>query len=195
MGTEIINIAFNSGQTLYFHSRVSWSGSRNLDAGQHGGHESMTDAFSLGSVIISAVSLVVSVVAAWKSLQAQREANIAQRRIVEIEEQREQERRLTASQAFLSPQLRKTERGSYRLYLVNSGKAEARNVRVKLDGVPLGEHPVAVEGDNLPVRVGPNSEVSCILAITLSCAPPFEIEVMWEDDSGTDRVYRGTLTF
>lgn len=97
----------------------------------------MTDAFSLASVIISGLSLIVSVVAAWKSLQAQREANSAQRRIVEIEEKREQERCLNAVQPFLVPQLRKTEKGSYQLCLVNSGKAEARNVRVKLDGVPL----------------------------------------------------------
>lgn len=154
----------------------------------------MADIFPLASVIISAVSLVTSIFATWKSLRAQREANIAQKRIVEIEEQREKERHLAATQAQLIPRLRKTDGGLYRLYLVNSGHAEARNVRVELDGMPLHEHPTAIEGEDLPVLVGPSSEVSCCLALW-NKKPPFEIEVKWDDDSGTDRVYRGTITF
>mgnify|MGYP001771060955 CR=1 FL=1 len=124
--------------------------------------------------IISAFALVVSIVALWRS---------------------ERERRLSALQASLYPRLSRTERGE-RLYVVNSGKAEARNVRVKLDGVPLNEHPVAVRGSDIPTLIGANSEVSCVLAITLdSPPPPYEIEIRWDDDSGMDRVYRGTLTF
>jgi len=59
----------------------------------------------------------------------------------------------------------------------------------------LTEHPAAVRGDEVPTCVGPNSEVSCVLAITMGCAPPFEIEIKWEDDSGMNRIYHGTLTF
>ncbi|MBT9143080.1 MAG: hypothetical protein DDT32_01483 [Syntrophomonadaceae bacterium] len=143
---------------------------------------------------IAVCSLVVSTVAIYMSWKASREANAAQRRIVDIEEQREQERRLSALQALLRPQLRKTEKGSDRLYLVNSGKAEARNVRVELDGVPLNKHRAAVVGNDIPAHIGPNSEVSCVLAFTFGCAPPFKIEIKWEDDSGMGRIYRGTLT-
>jgi len=146
--------------------------------------------------IISAFALVVSIVALWRGEKAHREANAAQRRIVEIEEQRERERRLSALQASLYPRLSRTERGSYRLCLVNSGKAEARNVRVELNGVPLNEHPVAVRGSDIPTLIGPNSEVRCVLSITHdSPPPPYEMEIRWDDDSGMDRVYRGTLTF
>jgi len=146
--------------------------------------------------IISALSLVVSIVAILVGWKAHREANAAQRRIVEIEEQRERERRLSALQASLYPRLIRTERESYRLYLVNSGKAEARNVRVKLDGVPLNEHPVAGRRSDIPTLIGANSEVSCLLFITRGSPPrPYEIEIRWDDDSGMDRVYRGTLTF
>ncbi|MBT9281106.1 MAG: hypothetical protein KM312_00275 [Hydrogenibacillus schlegelii] len=148
----------------------------------------MSDILSWVSIFIAVGSLVVSILSLISN-------HLNQRRIVAIERQRQREKELTALQASLRPELRKTEKGSYRLYLVNSGMAEARNVRVNLDGVALNEHPVAVRGNKIPTRVGPNSEVSCVLAITLNCAPPFEIEIEWEDDSGMNPSYRSTLTF
>jgi hypothetical protein len=155
----------------------------------------MSDASSLAGVITDALSFALSGVAAWMAWRAHRETLSVQRRMAEIEEQREQDRRLSASQASLRPELRKTGSGSDRLYLVNSGMAEARNISVTLNGVPLSEHEAAVQGDDMPTHVGPNSEVSCLLALTHGCSPPFAIEVRWDDDSGAGRVYRGTLTF
>ncbi len=155
----------------------------------------MSDFSSWTSNIIAGLSLIVSVIALALSLRAQRDANAAQRRIVEIEEQREYERRLEARQAWVQPELRETGSGSDRLYLVNHGMAEARNVRVSLDGVPLAEHHAAVRGDSMPPLIGPGAEVSCLLGISHDCAPPFEVEVRWDDDSGKDRLYRTTLTF
>ena len=151
----------------------------------------MSDASS----IISALSFVVSGLATWIAWKAYRESVGLQQRMLKIEEQREWDRQLSASQALLHPVLRKTEKGFYRLCLVNSGTAAARNVRVMLGGKPLSEHPAAVPGDDMPTHVGPKSEVSCLLALTSGCCPPFDIEVRWEDDSGSDRSYRGTLTF
>ena len=150
---------------------------------------------SLAGVIVSGLSLVVSAIAIYTSWQAQRQAIAAQRRIVEIEEQRERDRQLTEVKASLHPQLRKTPRNSYRLYLVNSGKGIASNVRVRLDGKRFSEHAAAIRGDDMPTQVGPNSEVSCLLGVSMDCAPPFSIDVEWEDDSGKDRLYQGTLTF
>jgi hypothetical protein len=143
----------------------------------------------------SAVSLIVSVIALILSLRAQREANAAQRRIVEIEEQRDRERRLDSLQARLQAKFRDLGDGSERLYLVNRGTAEARNVKVRLDGKPFEEHCAVVGGDSLPSLVGPGAEVSCLMAISMTCHPPFECEVRWDDDSGTGRSYRTTLTF
>ena len=154
----------------------------------------MNDAAAWAGVIIGGGSLVVSMLAVWKSSRAQREANAAQKRIVEIEEQREREKRLEAKQAHLRPELRKVERDTYRLYLLNHGKAEARNIRIKLDGMPLAEHCAAVQNDRMPVFLGPGAECSVPLAFRYGCAPPFEIEITWDDDYSTDRSYRTTLT-
>ncbi|HWF60281.1 MAG TPA: hypothetical protein VN666_08215 [Nitrospira sp.] len=94
----------------------------------------MGDALAVGGVIISALSLGVSAIAIYTSWQANRQAIAAQRRILEIEEQREHDRQRSELQASLLPQLRKTNKHSYRLYLVNSGKGIAHNIRVRLDG-------------------------------------------------------------
>lgn len=147
------------------------------------------------STTVSVLSLIVSVIAVGVSWKAQRTSNALQKRVVEIEEQREKNKQLEAEQASIYPEFRKTGGGSYRLYLINSGLAEARNIEVKLDGKPLNEHATAVQGDNVPNCIGPNSEASCLLAISMDCAPPFEIEVRWDDDSDVERIYRGTLTF
>jgi len=155
----------------------------------------MGDAASWAGVVIAVASMIVSIMAMVKSLQAQREANAAQRRIVEIEEHRDVEKRLDSLQAKLQPQLRKTGTTSYRLYLVNNGLAEARNIRVRMDGVPLAEHGAGGRGEGMPSIVGPAAEASCFLPLSQDCHPLFEVEVQWDDDSGTGRAYRTTLTF
>jgi hypothetical protein len=146
------------------------------------------------NALLAIGSLIVSVIALILSLRAQGQANAAQKRIVEIEERRDQERRLDSLQARLQAELRDVGGGSERLYLVNHGMAEARNVRVTLDGKSFAKHCAVVGGDSLPSLVGPGAEVSCLLAIHMQCAPPFECEVRWDDDSGPDRLYRTTLT-
>ncbi len=154
----------------------------------------MGDAASWAGVVIATVSMVVSIIAILKSNKAQEEANAAQRRIVEIEQHRELDRRLDSLRAKLRPELRKNGPTSYRFYLVNNGLAEARNIRIKMDGRPMAEHP-AGRFEKMPSIVGPSSEISSIIGITLACKPPFDLEIWWDDDSGTDRTYRTTLTF
>ncbi len=144
--------------------------------------------------LIAVISLVVSIIALVLSLRAQGKANASQKRIVEIEEHRDEQKRRESQQASLRAELRGTE-GSERLYIVNLGAAEARNVRVILDGKPLEEHCAIVGGDSLASLVGGGAEVSCLLAIYQTCAPPFECEVRWDDDSRKDRLYRTTLTW
>jgi hypothetical protein len=134
----------------------------------------MGDALSWAGVILAAASSAGAVIAWGLRRRAQRRLSL---------------------QAQLQPELRETGRGSERLFLVNHGMGEARNIRVKLDGVPLAKHCAAVRGDSMPSLVGPGGEISCLLGTDLQCAPPFEIEVCWEDDFGKDRTYRTTLTY
>lgn len=146
-------------------------------------------------VVIAAGSLVVAILALRRSDNAQREANEVQLRLVELEEQREAERKSRESKAMLVPSLRKTDKSNYRLQIVNDGMAEARDVRVLLDGTPSSKHCSAVGGETIPPIVGPGSTVSCLLGIHMQCAPPFNIEISWEDDSGDSGSFKGVLTF
>lgn len=61
----------------------------------------MKDFVSWGDLLISFCSLVVSIIALWKSSRVQDEANKLQRRLVYIEEQRERDQKAELLQANL----------------------------------------------------------------------------------------------
>lgn len=132
----------------------------------------MNSFFSWGDLLIFFCSLVISFIALRKSIHTQNKANTIQEKLVLIEEQREYDRKTRSLQARMCAELRKKSKG-YWLYLINFGEAEARNVRIKLDRIPLINHPAAVQGMHIPSFIGPNSEVGCPLSITQDCHPPF----------------------
>lgn len=142
---------------------------------------------------VAVTALIVSAFALMSSHKAQTRANAAQAKLLEIEERREQDRLAESQRAELRPDLRESGR-SHRLYLVNQGGAEARNIHVTLDGLAIEKHEAAVRGSPMPAFVGPESEIGCLLAFHTNCAPPFEIEITWDDDSASNRSFRTTLT-
>jgi hypothetical protein len=101
----------------------------------------------------------------------------------------------TLLEARLVARVEERSRGNYRLVIENTGDGEARDVRLLMDGKPFEAHPAAVIGDRQFGVIGPHSQVTRLLGITLGCAPPFEFEASWQDDSGQERRYRTTLTF
>ena len=143
---------------------------------------------------ISIGALLVSLFALLESAKANRKANAIQKKQIEIEERKVEESREAEKRAAFMVDLRE-KRNAHGLYLSNYGQAEARNVRVKLDGKPLSEHRAAVSNDPMPTFVGAGSDIGCTLAISSGCAPPYEVEIIWDDDSGNDREYCTTLTF
>ena len=155
----------------------------------------MADWLNLIGIVIGGGSLVVAIVALCKSGAAQRVANDAQRRLVDIEEHRETDRLAREQRAEPRLELRETSPHGYRLYIINRGQAAARNIDIRIDERPLAEHPSLVEGETVPTVIGPDAEASCALALHMQCTPPFETEIIWDDDSGHQRSYRTTLTF
>jgi archaellum component FlaG (FlaF/FlaG flagellin family) len=143
---------------------------------------------------ISIISLIMAIIAVWISYSTQNKANEIQQRLVHIEEQREYDRKIKSRQANLRAELRKDER-AYKLYLINSGEAEARNIRIKIDGEPLEQHCAFVKGQSIPSYIGHNSEISCLMAFYFGCySSSFEVEVKWDDDYQKDRTYKSMLT-
>ncbi len=95
----------------------------------------------------------------------------------------------------LKTDFRKTEGGGYRLYIVNSGQSEARNVQVFLDDKLIREHPVAITGSNILEEIGHYSEVSCLMAISKDCSPLFKTYIRWEDNSGEQEKFSEIITY
>jgi hypothetical protein len=157
----------------------------------------MSDAASWVGIGIAGCSLAVSVWAVINSNRAQKAANAAQKRIVEIEEQRETDRVQQSKQAKIIPTIKKRNGNttSYHLYLKNEGDASARNICLMIDNKPLAEHQAFCSSDTMPESIGQHSEISFPLALSRACNPPFEIRVTWDDDSGKDRVFKTTLTW
>jgi hypothetical protein len=161
-----------------------------------------SDAIAIVPVCIAGLALVQSWRAGREASKATREANglikqqvAIQDRLTQIEQSREHVKLIQSLQAVIRAVLRKTERSSWRLFVMNTGQGTARNVTITLDGKPLLEHGVVPRGEQEAKRIGPESEISYCMAVSFSCHPPFEFEVTWDDDSGQQGRYGTTLTF
>lgn len=146
--------------------------------------------------IISGLSLVVAVIAliiSWRT----------QKRQVEIEEAREQDRLTEKNKANLTAKFTKEESSRSRTsriyrkcYLVveNKGLSEARNIKLVLDNKPVMEHPGILKTQDEVKEVGPKSNFHYELAVTGGPKVPSKVEITWEDDSGEPGEYSTTLT-
>ena len=161
-----------------------------------------SDAIAIVSVCIAGPALMQSWRATREALKATREANelmkqqvVLQDRLTQIEQSREHAKLMQSLQAVIRAVLRKTDRSSWRLFVVNTGQGTARNVTITLDGKPLLEHEAVPRGEQEAKIIGPESEVSYCMAITMGRHPPFEFQATWDDDSGQQGRYGTTLTF
>jgi hypothetical protein len=145
------------------------------------------------NLVVSVISLIIAVLALIMSYRSQKKSNYLQEQITKIEVQREKERQQKARKASLRPRLQKSDNLSHRLFIINDGEAEARNIRVIIDGKPLEQHCAAIQMVKLPPNIGPGAEWSCLLAITMDCHPPFDIEIWWDDAHNKNRSYRTSL--
>lgn len=148
----------------------------------------ISDAIAIGSVCVAVLSLAAAVYFGVKNIRLQQ-------RLLELEQEREKAKYVQSLQAQIRAGLRETGPSSWRLVVANTGRGTARNVRARLDGVPLLEHDAIPGGEQEVMTIGPDSEISYCMAITRACRPPFEFDVTWDDDSGQQGRYGTTLTF
>lgn len=143
---------------------------------------------SVGALIISAL--------AWRSSRK------TERQFLEIETARERDRLSKARKAFLMARMTREERlrggaglqSVFYLVIENRGEAEARDIRLRLDGRPFREHCAGLADFKDPQRLGPGSPLRYQLALAFECVPPFNLELSWRDDSGEPGSYQTTLT-
>lgn len=142
------------------------------------------------NVIVGIVRAVVGVINVILTCRSNR----IQQRQEEIKKRKDSELQEQARKAVLRPRLGKMERACCRLYVNNEGHSAAWNMTVTLEGKPLAEHPAAIQGSLLPTKVGPESEISCLLGFHMQLPPRFPIQLTWSDESGRPGSYSDFLT-
>ena len=154
------------------------------------------------SDIIALIAVAIAALALFNNWRTGRQTNDLfkrqvdlQDRLTQIEQSREYARIMQSRKAELQAELRSVDRGSYRLFIKNTGQGMARNVKVILDGKPVLEHPAIPQGEQVARLIGPGSEISYLMAISFDCHPPFELSITWDDESGETGKYSTSLTF
>lgn len=138
------------------------------------------------TVVVAVLALIVSIVAHIRSGRLDA-------RLLELEEERESDRLQARQSAKLRAELIGDSRSHIRIE--NNGAAEARNIRGTLDGQPLQDH-TCTKGYYEPIQsVGSQSFTRLPMTIGMkkAASPPFDLELLWDDEAGSDHSYRTTL--
>jgi hypothetical protein len=147
------------------------------------------------SLILAGLSLFVSAAAfcvSWRN----------QKRILDIEESRDRDRRIAGKRAHLKAYIEEKERkvsGSIAIhrthYLVveNDGSGEASNVNLQIKGKPVSECTFIIVKAPEVKQVGPRSSFSYELK-GFAQHLPLDVRISWEDDSGEGGSYSTMLT-
>lgn len=138
--------------------------------------------------VIDVLPIVISVIALGISLYVGSAQVQLQKRMVKIEEERDEAVRIASQKAALTCALlripgNKGMRTVLRIH--NDGPSAVRNVKVKINGTPLGDFPSALwEEDTIPV-IGPGADYDVHMVFSLgSPSPPFHVSISWEDGTG-----------
>ncbi|MFQ5570969.1 MAG: toll/interleukin-1 receptor domain-containing protein [Rhodothermales bacterium] len=75
------------------------------------------------------------------------------------------------------------------IVISNHGSSEARNVKVKIDGIPITEHAIVYGEHQEIMKIGPRHEIGYKIALHKGTPDMVRITITWEDDSGADRRY------
>ncbi|MFP4106714.1 MAG: hypothetical protein ACLFVU_11565 [Phycisphaerae bacterium] len=158
-------------------------------------------AVGLGALMVSIIALLKGDAAKDATCKLQKEANETQNRVAAIEEAREANRLGESMSAVLRARIDRgtrtlgsgQTRPTFNLVVANEGQGEARGVEVTMDGKPLLEHPAIPKGEEEVSLIGAGGETSWCLALSFGCAPPFEIEICWDDDDAEGKTYKHTL--
>jgi hypothetical protein len=152
---------------------------------------------SFWSLVVSVIALGVSVWAHFRATRLKAESNDLQARLVELEEEREAERRQMKQAADVTADLEKRPgRNGFRTMLVlrNQGNAPAEDVEVEFDGNRIDEHgSVHYDGATIP-KIGSGAESPILVSVHSENNPPFHVRVRWSDGTGENNSFETTLT-
>jgi len=77
--------------------------------------------------------------------------------------------------------------------LENKGRAEARELKIMLDGQPLEEHSMFFRNMTVAAMIGPGGRLMYPLDVTMESPDTVSITIDWNDDSGTPGKWESQL--
>jgi cation diffusion facilitator CzcD-associated flavoprotein CzcO len=146
------------------------------------------------SIAVAVLALIASAWASWRANRISAEQTQLQRRLVELEEERERARKLDNKRANLKAELVRKDTKPH-IRIENRGAAEARNIRGRLNGERFEEHECTKRLFQPIDAIGPDSHTRVPLIIFMQATgqPPFDLVLRWDDDAQIDATYRTTL--
>jgi len=144
------------------------------------------------SISLSIAALVVSIASAIATSRISSRQNALQEQMLALETAREQDRRREAESAQVTASIERWGR-EHRLRIQNSGSVTARNVRVLMDGKPLREYELILQGEDEISVLGPGVDATYILAVAQQSPGVVLVRIEWSDDSADNRIWKSQL--
>lgn len=149
----------------------------------------------LSKNLLAIIAIFISIISLIKSVRATREGTDVQKRILLIEQARENDRIIESRKAKLFANLVKEtdQRGisRYLLKIENRGLSQARDVQVLLNGKHLSETPIAFNKEIS--RISPGQTIHYQVLFSFS-SPAYEVSITWSDDSGQPGTFTSILS-
>ena len=140
----------------------------------------------LVAVSLSAIAIIISL---WFAIRQSK----WQARLLHLEEAEEQ-RRSTASQSAKLRAVLDRIGKSPALLVMNDGAAEARDISIKIDGIPIAQHHNVLSGGQEVRQLGPGGSARYMLALISGTPPLIQVEIGWADGAGEAQRWRSDLS-
>jgi hypothetical protein len=135
------------------------------------------------SLLVSLAALGISVWAIMSAKRTARDQNRLQGQLLRIEKDRERDRVAEATAAVVIAEMYRLEH-SARLVLHNTGRAEARLVRIAVDGTPIVKHRLFHEAKEPVPLLGPGARVEFLMITYDGMPTSYQVALEWENASG-----------
>jgi hypothetical protein len=145
---------------------------------------------AFSGLIFSIISIGVAIWSARKSNSISKEQTDLQRRMVDIEERKERDRKDDYLKARIEVNILKRETASgrrpYQVRIINKGKGDARNVTWFINGIQPSDYPDILDSDNninVIKRIKAGTGQVAKIATSKDSEKVWIIKVIWDDDA------------
>ncbi|MFB6356823.1 MAG: hypothetical protein ABEJ65_09945 [bacterium] len=146
---------------------------------------------------ISVLSLIVAVFSAFLSWIAMSKSNDIDERMLELEKQRESNRRDEKQKAKVEALITGENRSRKQfLKISNKGESKAENIRVFIDDEQVNESSLTLENEKLPdnFEINSGSDYKIQVVSSKSTSNNFDLKILWDDEFERNRKYETNLS-